>query len=299
VALSLTLLPAAGLAGGCSDPGGSPPPVDLGPGSDGAGGPPDTSGPAADNATGGPDIGGGGDATAPPVDGAAAGCTAAGPTVVHFPTDDGLQLEADLYTTGQTGGPAAILIHMIPPSNDRTNFPPAFIADLTGNGLSVLNFDRRGAGGSQGNPMDAYLGPNGKLDAKGARDFLAAHPCGFDLHRLVIIAASNGTTTAVDYTVLTASDASLETPRALVFLTGGTYTEAQNTISDQRATFEPIPMLFVFSTEERAWSAGYEPGAPSGWMFKEYNPGAHGVGMFMVQPTSMQFVADFASGALQ
>src|SRR5438552_1537749 len=53
-------------------------------------------------------------------------CTAGGPQVVHFTTDDGLVLEADLYPTGITGRPAAILLHEVPPFNTRANYPRAF-----------------------------------------------------------------------------------------------------------------------------------------------------------------------------
>ncbi|MEQ8276095.1 MAG: hypothetical protein RMA76_24015 [Deltaproteobacteria bacterium] len=225
-------------------------------------------------------------------------CDAAGPVVVTFDTEDGETLEADLYTTGQTNAPVAVLLHMIPPGNDRSNYPAAFITELTQRGINVLNVDRRGAGGSTGTARDAFQGPDGKLDPKGAVDFLAAHDCGFDLARLAIVGASNGTTSAVDYTVHADSTDGWTSPKALVFLTGGAYTEAQNRIANTRAAFDPLPIQFVYSTAERGWSVGYEPNKAAGWRFDEYTNGAHGTRMFDEVAQSMTDVAAFLEGAL-
>lgn len=234
-----------------------------------------------------------------PVDVAADGprCEAAGPTVVAFTTSDGVRLEGDLYTTGRAGGPGVVLLHMIPPANDRTNYPAEFIQALVAQGLTVLNVDRRGAGGSEGSPREAYLGPSGQLDARAAHGFLRDHPCAVDPARVAFVGASNGTTTALDYTVATAGEAAR--PRALVFLTGGMYTENQNRIADHRALLDPMPILFVYSTAERAWSAGLMPGAPAAWAFREYDPGDHGTRMFAVQPAAVDAVAEFLATALR
>jgi pimeloyl-ACP methyl ester carboxylesterase len=215
-------------------------------------------------------------------------CTRSGPELVRFTTDDGVTLAADLYTSGDRGGPAVILLHMIPPSNDRTNYPAAFIEALRSRGLSVLNVDRRGAGDSGGVATEAYQGPNGKLDAKAAAAFLAAHACAFDPNRVGIAGASNGTTTALDYTVIAAP-----APKALVFLTAGTYTENNNRIRDQRAKLDPIPILFVYSTQERAFSAAQQTGAASAWEFEEYANGDHGTRMFAARSESIERVAEF------
>lgn len=220
-------------------------------------------------------------------------CATVGPAVVSLETDDGETLAADLYTTGAVGGPAAVLLHMIPPSNDRSNYPRAFVDALVGAGITVLNVDRRGAGDSTGNARDAYTGPNGKFDPKAAVDFLLAHECGIDPTRVAIVGASNGTTSAVDYTVFAANDATWTSPKALVFLTGGTYTESQNRISEHRATFDALPVAFVYSTAERAWSVGYEPAKAASWTFLEYDPGAHGTRMFQTAAQSIDDVAAF------
>jgi pimeloyl-ACP methyl ester carboxylesterase len=212
----------------------------------------------------------------------------AGPTVVKLVTSDGIALEAELTTTGRPAGPAVILLHMIPPTNNRTNYATSIVSALVAKGISVLNVDRRGAGGSEGVAKDAYLGPKGALDAKAAVDFLGAHACAFDRARIGIVGASNGTTTAVDYAVSAAV-----APRALVFLTGGTYTEAQTKISSQRAKLDPIPILFVYSSAESAWSAGFATAPSAKWAFKEYANGDHGTRIFTAAPASIDDVSAF------
>jgi alpha-beta hydrolase superfamily lysophospholipase len=232
---------------------------------------------------------------APRFDASPAGppCDAAGPLVVKLTTDDGVSLEADLHTTGKARGPAAVLLHMIPPANDRRNYPAAFVSALVTRGISVLNVDRRGAGGSSGDAMQAYLGPKGKLDAKAAVAFLVAHPCAIDATRVAIVGASNGTTTALDYATVAETP-----PAALVFLTGGMYSENQTKIDEQRPLLDRTPILFVFSTAESAWSKRFAPGAPSAWVFKEYEGGDHGTRMFAAQPKSVADVADFVASSI-
>lgn len=220
----------------------------------------------------------------------AVGCAPAG--VVEFTTDDGIRLVADFAPAGPR---AAILLHMIPPGNTRANYPAEFIAALNARGVSVLNVDRRGAGDSDGVAREAYEGPNGWLDAKAARDFLAASGCDVDLTRVTLVGASNGTTTALDYAIEAADDAA---PAALVFLTGGGYTENQHRVAEHRPTLDALPLLFVFSTAERQWSAGFAglTAAPD-WRFEEFADGAHGTRMFGAVPASIAIVADWIDAA--
>ncbi len=232
------------------------------------------------------------DTSAPAEDTAAAATCTADPseTVVTFTTSDGITLEADFWPAATANAPAVVLLHMIPPSNNRTNYSPAFREKLHFAGFNVLNVDRRGAGGSSGIAQDAYQGANGVLDAVAARDFLAAADCAVDLSRVAFVGASNGTTTALDYAV-TAAPA--DAPAALVFLTGGGYTENQFTIASTRTVLEPLPILFVFSTAESAWSGSFRDGAPDTWVFDEYSPGGHGTQMFGSRPESMDAVVEF------
>ena len=215
-----------------------------------------------------------------------AGCIAPAAEVVHFDTEDGVTLEADRYVMpGSTRD--AVLLHMIPPSNDRTNYPPDFIQALTCRGLSVLNVDRRGAGGSGGVAAEAYTGPNGVLDARAAVAFLGDDVAGRDF---VIVGASNGTTTTLDY-VAYAEDASANLPSRVVFLSGGGYSTNQNALDPTR--FGALPWLFVYPAGEASWNDAVAATAPSVWRFEQYTPGAHGTGVFAADATSIDLVADF------
>lgn len=224
-------------------------------------------------------------------------CSQVATSVVTFTTDDGITLEADLHTVATSGSPAVVLLHMIPPGNDRTNYPPAFRDLLAGRGFTVLNVDRRGAGASGGTALEAYEGPQGKLDAKAAVDFLGSLPCPVDLTRLVVVGASNGTTTAVDYTVWAAGEEGSADPAALVFLTGGAYTENQNTLSDHMGFLGALPVLFVYSTAESTWPETYLAGAPATWTFSEYPGPGHGTHLFAAEAALMEDVAGWIEGA--
>lgn len=263
-------------------------------GADGAGTPDaasGTGGSAGGGAGGSPAGGSGGQATA--------SCATADGDVVTFTTGDGVELAADLYTTGERGQAGVVLLHMIPPGNTRSNYPPEFITALTSRGLSVLNVDRRGAGASQGTARDAYEGPNGKLDAVAAGAFLTGHECAIDGTRIAYVGASNGTTTALDVTVHSETEPSVSTPAALVFLTGGNYTENQNAIGDHRTLLDAVPIQFVYSTAEAAWSSRFDTAdAPAAWEFEEYSNGAHGTAMFGAVPESIDTVAEFLAARL-
>jgi pimeloyl-ACP methyl ester carboxylesterase len=255
------------------------------------------------------DSGGGPDAATSPdsggadlaIDASAAACKGDGSAeVVTMTADDGQKIEGDLYLGGAVNAPAVVLLHMIPPSNTRANYPKQFIDKLVAKGLTVLNIDRRGAGGSTpGTAVDAYTGVKGKLDAKAAYDFLKAHSCAIDLTKVAYIGASNGTTTALDFTVYANGESTVELPKALVFLTGGGYTETNNWISTNKALLETIPMLFVYSDTEATWSVQFESGKPAIWTFSEYSPGGHGTQMFAQAQQSMDDVADWVGAQLK
>ena len=190
--------------------------------------------------------------------------------VITMETRDGVSLVADYAPVGASG-PAIVLLHMIPPNWDRTSYPSDFIATLNGEGWTVLNVDRRGAGDSGGTAVDAYEGPNGKWDAEAAVNQLTADGFG----PIGIIGASNGTTTALDYTVWSAAEGAAPVSW-LVFMTGGSYTEAQNPVEAAVS----LPILYTYSTDERAWSVGQEEHNGGAWQFNEYADGDHGTKMF-------------------
>jgi len=210
--------------------------------------------------------------------------------VITVETRDGVMLEGDLYPTGIEGGPAVLLLHMIPPGNDRTNWPTDFIDLLVAQGWAVLALDRRGAGGSDGVAQEAYEGDNGKFDAEAAT--LALIDGGYG--DLAIIGASNGTTSLLDYTVWAGGEG-LPVPVAIGFMTGGGYTETQN---DMELLDSSIPAVFTYSTAERAWSEEQRPLDQGSWSFLEYDGGAHGTSMFSAKPRVKGDLIDFLQKSL-
>jgi hypothetical protein len=246
----------------------------------------------ADGSDAGSDAGADAGADAPPLD---AGCTLPEPQVVHFTTDDGLMLEADWYPVA-AGSPAVVLLHMIPPANTRANYPRTFLEALFCRGFTVLNVDRRGAGGSEGDPVEAYEGPNGLLDAKGAVEWLLAQTEAPDPTRVGLVGASNGTTTLLDFSVFSVMVRTVEDPAALVFLSGGTYTTTQNAL-DAGALGEAAA-LFVYPASEAAWNDSVAATAPASWRFVEIAPGGHGTALLTEAPETEGLVADFFAETL-
>ena len=196
------------------------------------------------------------------------------PEVLTITTEDGVALEADRYA-GVAGQPGFILLHMIPPSNTRADWPAGFINRLTCHGWSVIAIDRRGSGGSDGTPQDSYNGELGKYDAAAAAQALTD----IGANGVVLIGASNGTTTALDYAVAATSEGWPEV-RALGFMTGGTYTENQHPMTSA----PDVPAVFTYSTAEAAWSEAQQPLDPGTWSFLEYTDGDHGTRMFDAKP---------------
>ncbi len=189
--------------------------------------------------------------------------------VVDLQTDDGITLRADYTPAANPSRPAVVLVHMIPPNFDRTSWPEAFVQLLATEDWSVLAIDRRGAGESDGDAVDAYQGPLGRLDVAAAVGKLVADGAG----DIVLIGASNGTTSVADY----ASDAAAEgwtPPTATGFLSAGPYTENQQAIGDMPV--RPSFFMYENSDRERSWAEGIEPDAPDAWEFWFYDPGAHG-----------------------
>lgn len=194
--------------------------------------------------------------------------------VVTLSTRDGETLEAD-YVPAEGPAPAVVLLHMVPPANDRTNWPPSFLAHLADAGYAVLAVDRRGAGGSTGDPVDAYEGPAGKYDVEACALRLDADGYG----PIAVFGASNGTTSMIDYAVWAGAEG-LPEPAALGFLTGGTYTENQTAMTQ----VPPVPAVFTTSTAEAAWTDAQRALDPGSWVFHEYPDGAHGTLMFDAAP---------------
>ena len=238
------------------------------------------------------------DAAGGSFDAPAGSCVAEGPTEVTLTTEDGVELIADSYTTGVAGSPGVILLHMIPPSNSKSNYPAAFIEPLVQRGFNVINVNRRGAPGSGGVASEAYTGPNGKFDAKAGYEFLVGHACATPAAAIAVVGASNGTTTTIDFSVYAAATTGVEQPAALVLLSGGTYTEGQNTISGNLDALDNHPVWLGYPTAEASWNLGVEAVAPQDWQFVEYSPGSHGTLLFGSDSDSITNVIDFIDGVL-
>ncbi len=209
--------------------------------------------------------------TAPAGDGGGdSGWTLPDGGVVHIDTRDGVTLEGDYYPASTEGRPGIVLLHMIPPGNDRTNWPDAFIAALTAHDWAVLNIDRRGAGGSGGDANDAYEGELGRYDTEAAVALLTADGYG----PIGIMGASNGTTSMVDYAAWAPGEG-LPAPVVLGFLTGGTYTEEQTAME----SVVDLPCIFTYQTSENAWSEEQRALDPGTWEFDEYMGAGHGTQM--------------------
>ena len=231
-------------------------------------------------------------ASAAPSASAAPGAASTGCEVVRFETSDSVSLEAD-WCPSVEGAPLLVLMHMIPPHHSRANYPVEVRASWVAAGFSVINVDRRGAGESGGVASDAYKGPKGKLDVAAALSFAASR--GGNTADWACVGASNGTTSCLDYAAHAHTDDKAPSPSALVFMTGGTYTEAQTALAGSAAV--NLPVLFTFNEEEKAWSEGGRGGGEA-WQWKTYSPGGHGTLVFGTNPESAGDVATFLTAAL-
>ncbi|MCO4773961.1 MAG: hypothetical protein KDA24_28265 [Deltaproteobacteria bacterium] len=198
--------------------------------------------------------------------------------VVEIATTDGVTLTADYRPAASEERGAVVLFHMIPPGNDRSGFPVEVRDAIAARDLTVLNVDRRGAGGSDGIAEEAYEGDGGRLDMEAAVRFLASAqlPCRVDTRSIALLGASNGTTSVLDYTV--GRDATLPQPATLIWMSPGGYTESQNRIPDHRGLLDVIPVLWMYPDSEDYALSYIDDAAPS-WRFVELGS-AHGTRMF-------------------
>ena len=198
--------------------------------------------------------------------------------VVEITTADGVKLRADLWPGPAANRPVVVLFHMKPPSYDRSNYPKRIREALAAKGVTVLNVDRRGGGQSAGVAEEAYEGPGALADMEAAVQFLSdtSLGCAVDTSKVMLVGASNGTTSALDYTV--AHDTSLAHPAALVWMSPGEYTQNQNAVADHRVALEALPLLWLYPATED-WSGAFVATAPVSWRFVERGE-EHGTKMF-------------------
>ncbi|GEM_PF-2505436 len=199
--------------------------------------------------------------------------------VVQFSTTDGVKLTADYHPPAATAKGAVILFHMIPPSNNRKGYPLRVREAFSKAGYAVLNVDRRGAGESEGTAKDAYSGPKGRFDVEAAVKFVLStdRKCASNPQKIMLVGASNGTTSVMDYTT-GRDDKSLPDPKAVAWLSPGSYTEGQNKIADHKAQLQALSLLIVHPSGEPYANAFKN--FSENWKIITLDKGRHGTNNF-------------------
>ena len=205
------------------------------------------------------------------------------PSAVMFPTSDGETLQADWWPAAAPGAPAVVLFHMEPSTHDADDYPIRIREALHDAGLAVLVPNRRGAGGSTGDPAAAAQGPGALADAEAAMGFLTStdRPCPVDTARVALMGADDGTTPTFDYLRLHAPE--LPDVAALVWLSPDTYTTQNQDSLDAIVVNDrgsvSVPMLWLYP-ENEDWAGTYVTAdVPGAWEFVERGT-AHGTDMF-------------------
>ncbi len=221
---------------------------------------------------------------------------AAGAVVVALETRDGFCLSADHHPAG-AGRPGIVLLHMNPQSYDRGSWPSSFIGALAEQDWHVLNVDRRGAGASEGEAEDAFLGDGGRFDVEAAAAFYAKN----GVAPIALIGASNGTTSAVDYTTWAPTVAGLPLPAGVVLLSGGSYTESQTSMAEYAATLTTTLLVNDPSgdPDSAAWEADIENLDPVRWTFEDLDGAGHGTAILTGAPESGATIVDFLAPLLE
>ncbi len=196
------------------------------------------------------------------------------PVVVVMTTSDGVRLEAD-FRAGDPGAPAVLLLHMTPAGGfRRTDWPAALLDSLTERRWNALVVDRRGAGNSGGVGEEAFRGPGGRLDVVACLQWLSAR----GVERVVIVGASNGTTSMIDYAAQPVSG--LAAVVGLGFLSPGAYTENQTAMIAVPET----AAFYAFPESESAWPDAVEATHRPLELFRRYAGDAHGTKLFGPHP---------------
>jgi pimeloyl-ACP methyl ester carboxylesterase len=204
-------------------------------------------------------------------------------TAVALPTSDGETLQADWWPAAAPGAPAVVLFHMEPSTHNADDYPIRVREALHDSGLAVLVPNRRGAGGSTGDPAVASLAPGALADAEAAMGFLTStdRPCPVNTTRIALVGADDGTTPTFDYLRLHGSG--VPDVAALVWLSPDTYTtqnqsSLESVVANDRASVS-IPMLWLYPQNED-WAGTYVTAdVPGAWEFIERDT-AHGTDMF-------------------
>ncbi|MED5370264.1 MAG: alpha/beta hydrolase [Myxococcota bacterium] len=188
-------------------------------------------------------------------------------------TRDEVQITTDYYGQSSSEVTLVVFAHMNPSAGfNRTDWPTDFLESLHESGLALMVLDRRGAGDSEGMAADAYNTVKGAYDLEAC--VLRAQADGFD--KLLMVGASNGSTSVLDYASLEGSEAwpALD---GFMFLSPGNYTQANHDLS----AIAELPGWVGFPTSEAANADDFEAVNPD-WPVVIYDPGSHGTQIFGV-----------------
>jgi pimeloyl-ACP methyl ester carboxylesterase len=195
-----------------------------------------------------------------------------GGEVVTVTTRDSVDIVADYYASSSADRPLAVFVHMDPTgSSNRDNWPGEVLQPLVDADWAVMVLDRRGAGDSGGTAADAFETVAGAYDIEAV--VLRVQDDGFG--SFVLIGASNGTTSVLDYSALSA-DESWPAPDGFVMLSAVGSTTNNHAIADMPS----VPAWFGFPASEADNNVPWQDANPGDWSFMEYDPGAHGTRMF-------------------
>ena len=212
------------------------------------------------------------------------------PQSVEFTTKDGVKI-AGTFHSGRAGGPAALLLHMMPATKESWD---GFARLLARAGFAVLAIDLRGHGESRetasGERLDYKLFEDRDHQAKirdveAAAGWLADHQA--PLGRLVVIGASIGANLAIAYAAAH--------PRVLAVAALSPGLDYRGvTTPDKVRKMASGQSLFLAASAEDELSfktdrelAGIKPDA----VVKEYDGAGHGTGMFAARPELMAELA--------
>jgi len=218
---------------------------------------------------------------------------------ITIETPDGVRL-AGTYAAGPAGGPAALLLHMMPAAKESWS---EFAAVLARRGFATLAIDLRGHGrstrGTGGRTLDYRLFTEREhqaktIDVEAAAAWLEREH-GFGKSRLAAVGASIGANLAIAFAA-----AHPEIPAAAALSPGLDYRGV--TTPDKVRNFGPAQGLFLAASEEDELSfrTGRElvrlkPDA----VLKEYRGAGHGTAMFEAQPELMTELADWLASEFE
>lgn len=194
-------------------------------------------------------------------------------------------LEVSASWSGRLGRPAVLLLASGAGPGAEADFPPSFVDGLLGRGLNVVLV--RGLG----------EGEVGLRDLNIIRGAALAAQCAPDPARMAIVASPETGAAALE---LAANVTGSDRLSALVLLSGSEATESRVKVEARRAELETLPMLFVYSDRDAAWSTRFqdEPTSPL-WLFRRQSGEAHGLALLSGPVDTADDVAVFLEGFLQ